>query len=257
MLPKVCAPSTRMPRLLRCRCNCCAKRSPRFARMQASQTELRSTSSMQSSSMLPTKAIVRSMSAGLALRWMLLSRIDKVTLLGCTPQAFISSMRTQTPSLFVLIVASISSLKVTALGAKPPPIDRIFSMTARACLTCPCCKCFLMIVLYVTTSAMLAATASAMIRSAASMSWQSMQASKRVLYRQGVFSGHAWKTAVASARRRSPAKLLMRPTTFGDSTADFSICSITSGRLRRRAASATMRPVRTSAKMSSPPKFFS
>mmetsp|Transcript_117427 Transcript_117427/g.365709 ORF Transcript_117427/g.365709 Transcript_117427/m.365709 type:complete len:292 (-) Transcript_117427:1241-2116(-) len=250
-LPKVCAPLIWMPRLLRCRSSCLARRSARLARMHASQTELSSTSSIESSSSL-TKVMVRSTSAALEERWMLLSRMEHVTLVGCRPHAFISSMRTQTPSLLVLMVASISSLKVTELGAKLPPAERIVSMTARARWKCPCCRCFLMMVLYVTTSATPAATASPMIFSAASMSWQSMQASSRALYRHADFSGHALKTAVASARRCSAAKLLSRPTSRGLSPVALRSCSSTSGRLRRRATSATRRPVRASARTSTP-----
>mmetsp|Transcript_66627 Transcript_66627/g.177454 ORF Transcript_66627/g.177454 Transcript_66627/m.177454 type:complete len:604 (-) Transcript_66627:216-2027(-) len=255
-LPKVWAPLIWMPRLLRWRRSWAPRRSARQARMHASQTELSRTSSMASSSS-PTKARVRSTSEALEFRCTAFSRIEPVTVVGCRPQALISSMSIQTPSLLLLIVASMSSLKVTELGAKLPPAERIVSMTARARSKCPCCRCFLMMVLYVTTSATPAATASAMVRSASSMSWQSMHASSRLLYRDAVFPGHARKTASASARRRSVAKPFSKPTRRGVSVVERRSCSSTSGRLRRRATSATRRPVRASAKRSTPARCFS
>mmetsp|Transcript_117423 Transcript_117423/g.365690 ORF Transcript_117423/g.365690 Transcript_117423/m.365690 type:complete len:213 (-) Transcript_117423:276-914(-) len=161
---------------LRGRCSCFARRSARPARMQASHAELRriSSTAMPISS---TKAIVRSTSMGRELRWMLFSRMEHVMLVGCSLQAFISSIRTQTPSLLCRIVASMSSLKVTMLGAQLPPAVRMVSMTALARRSCPACRCCLMMVLWVTTSALPAATASSMIRSAAPVSPHSMQAS--------------------------------------------------------------------------------
>mmetsp|Transcript_25673 Transcript_25673/g.68560 ORF Transcript_25673/g.68560 Transcript_25673/m.68560 type:complete len:201 (-) Transcript_25673:402-1004(-) len=129
-LPNVCAPRTlpppSPPRLF---FSCVATRSARPARMHASQTEPRSTSS-RDSSIASSMAIVLSRSATLEERWTFFSKVERVTWLGFTPQARISSTRPHTSSRPALTAASISSLNVTALGTSPP--DRIARIADRA-----------------------------------------------------------------------------------------------------------------------------
>mmetsp|Transcript_51192 Transcript_51192/g.163873 ORF Transcript_51192/g.163873 Transcript_51192/m.163873 type:complete len:216 (+) Transcript_51192:1145-1792(+) len=179
-LPKVWAPFACTLRSWRWRFNCLRRASAWPTRMQASHMELSRTSSI-ASSMSSTTAITRSTSLAFEDCWTLFRRMEQVTLFGCSPLAFISSMSTHAPSLLVRIVASMSSLKVTQFGAKLPPAARMLSIAARAPPKSPRRRCFLIIVLYVTTSAMPAFRASAMTRSAASKSWQSMQVLRRAL----------------------------------------------------------------------------
>mmetsp|Transcript_4471 Transcript_4471/g.14002 ORF Transcript_4471/g.14002 Transcript_4471/m.14002 type:complete len:293 (-) Transcript_4471:399-1277(-) len=249
-LPNVWAPMTCTPRPLRCRARCSWRRSARLMRMQASHTELNNTSSMVSC-MESTKAMMRCTSLGLEDLCMPFRRMEQVTLFGFRPEAFISSMSCHTLLLSVRIVASMSSLKVTQLGARLPPAVRMVSMAARALLKSPRWRCFLMMVLYVTTSAEPVATASAMTRSAAFESWQSVHASRSALYRQAVFSEHALKTSIASAKRFSEPRLLISCRTCREpSGAARTSCTSTSCRQQRSAASVTRRPARASASTS-------
>mmetsp|Transcript_44815 Transcript_44815/g.107104 ORF Transcript_44815/g.107104 Transcript_44815/m.107104 type:complete len:361 (+) Transcript_44815:461-1543(+) len=183
MLPYVWAPFTWMRRLSQCLASCRASKSARFTRMQASSVELSSTSSM-SSPTLSTTASARSASTALVPCCTLLSRMEQVIRLGCRPQAFISRTMAQAASWSALMVASSSSLKVTQLGCRPAwPIAFTAS---RAPFRLPTESRALMMVLYVTTSAVPSSTASVQTRSAAPRSSHSTHASSSALHRQTV-----------------------------------------------------------------------
>mmetsp|Transcript_107372 Transcript_107372/g.269307 ORF Transcript_107372/g.269307 Transcript_107372/m.269307 type:complete len:207 (+) Transcript_107372:106-726(+) len=133
-LPYVCAALTCTPLALRCRSRWRARRSERLVRMQASQIELSNTSSIATST-LSTILRARSMSLGCDLCWTLFSKMEQVMLFGLRPHASISSTTSHMAAPPFAAAASISSLKVTELGAKPE--DRIVCTNARARPTSP------------------------------------------------------------------------------------------------------------------------
>mmetsp|Transcript_105071 Transcript_105071/g.303977 ORF Transcript_105071/g.303977 Transcript_105071/m.303977 type:complete len:223 (-) Transcript_105071:97-765(-) len=211
--------------------------------MQASQMELRSTSSM-GSSIASTTAKAFSTSFAREALLTLFSTMEHVTWFGRQPLACISPTRPHIASGRSRTTLSNNSLYVTQFGFKPP--RRMASTSSRARRTLPLRKYALIIVLYVTTSAVWSLVASPINFSARARSSLSTQASSMALQSGTDFTAQARNTAMLSSRRRSCAKDFSKETWRETSAEEPIKDPSTSSLLDLNAASAISRSAETS-----------